>query len=1696
MSDDRRKKYLQVLLTAALTLLVYVLLFSIRGFWPLGKGSVLITDLYSQYTPLLYRFYDVVTGVKNPFMEFGLAAGTPLFADTANELINPFNYVLLLFGRERIYLAQNLLIALYGVAAAVSAQLCLRYFFGRPAGVSGARGVGGGAAAGVAGVSAGRAGNGGESAAGVAGAGASGAGDAGRQQESVRIGRMHVIEAALCVSYAVSGYAAYNYQIIKWMIFPVLFPLFVMALHRLLTGGKAFWYTLLLAYQLMLSVQLGIMTLLFTLFATVFYLHWRHGGVMLSRLGLATLCGILLAAPVFLPAVYTLFTSARAGEIASYTNIMRRHGLDDIADRLFQIAHPALIAMLVVALIAWRRQRGKAALRVADKDPVANQNDTATQPSPQKCTSVIKYLMAWNIFLWFTALFEPANLLWHLGSYICFPVRYAYMSLFSVAVTVRYLAGQADTAAAPRDAMDSDEHSVRHEDENLEAAAPGGRMDSAERLALHEDENLDAAAPRDVMDSGERLFRHGAETTGSAECPAKPERDGIMQHAGRRLTAERSGTIDRQGRRLTAERDGIMQHAGRRPTAERSGTIDRQGRRPTIVILAVTSCACLAAALLVTLRHELPITQVFSSLVITAYPRVLLYVLLAMALLFAAGLCAALPASSRRGGVLTAMMLPVTCVATSLTLQLFVYLPESYGIRHANQTAYERLSEAVPETPDDNPFALAAYDETLPRNAALVNRAHTITSYLPAVPKKTQEVLSSLGFDTYWMATYDTGGTEEARALLAHAYLVDGGILYGETDPSGDGQAEMDVFDASQGIPADVSVNEGSGLVTAQLTDVKEGDVLYLPLIAHEGWRVTIRSTTSQTRTENISALSPDGLMTIPLHAGDSEIILRFTPPYLRLGCILFAAGLLLLFLMRVMRDRSVGAAAPRDVMDSGERLVRHGAETTGSAECLAKSERDGIMQHAGRRLTAPGRRHKSEHLCRMLYMLLLGAATLGIYLIPLVGQAYYTVKEAITGKEEQAVFDTPAHALLKATVTEEGILAEMAGENLVRARAVTVSADSVETESFPAMLVRDGDDESQTSRWSSANDHEHCDHWLRLDFPEEEEIALLRVTWERDNMTRYAVETSEDGDNWTEVLAFDTAPEELVQDIRFPEAVRTKHLRLHFTDVRREEEDGTLYYQNVSVLELEAYDAASQEQFLIETPVIPAGTGRRLPTPAVPEGYALQFAGADYEMLIDAEGNIRDTLSDVPVEIGYTLTFDGGQEALPGMHVTIPASEADAAGVTLPAGIEVMECMSVAGSSVDQAAAQSVRLLLTEEDDPRVAGAEGFQLEIGGPEHPEVIVIYAQTVAGLRWGEVTLLELMEETEGVLPACVIRDYPRYAVRGFGVDVARRMVPMEWLYRVVEELSRNKMNTLQLHLNDNHIVAEHSYDGTLQGAYDLYAGFRLESSIENEQGEGITSTDLYYTDAEFKALVQYAASLGVTIVPEIDTPAHSLAFIRVFPELGVKRITDMADTLDLSSEDAKTFAKNLWSEYLSGEDALFADCPVLHLGMDEYFGEGEVYLSYLKDMTAYVASLAPEKELRVWGSLDWYEDLPYDLPADLTMQVWSPEWCDVRRAFARGHGIINSLSHQLYIIPGTGQELQELAAGEEVWSPNTFEDGRNTFTIPAYSPQMKGACYMLWNDHSGEGGALREEYDDESLFELFRAPLPAIAGELW
>lgn len=96
---------------------------------------------------------------------------------------------------------------------------------------------------------------------------------------------------------------------------------------------------------------------------------------------------------------------------------MKRHGLDDLFERLFQIANPVLIGLLFASGCFRKRKRRSA----------------AEQETHSAAERFWLYLTG---FLWLTVLLEPANLLWHMGSYVCFPVRYGYMAVLSMAALV------------------------------------------------------------------------------------------------------------------------------------------------------------------------------------------------------------------------------------------------------------------------------------------------------------------------------------------------------------------------------------------------------------------------------------------------------------------------------------------------------------------------------------------------------------------------------------------------------------------------------------------------------------------------------------------------------------------------------------------------------------------------------------------------------------------------------------------------------------------------------------------------------------------------------------------------------------------------------------------------------------------------------------------------------------------------------------------------------------------------------------------------------------------------------------------------------------------------------------------------------------------------------------------------------------
>lgn len=787
---------------------------------------------------------------------------------------------------------------------------------------------------------------------------------------------------------------------------------------------------------------------------------------------------------------------------------------------------------------------------------------------------------------------------------------------------------------------------------------------------------------------------------------------------------------------------------------------------------------------------------------------------------------------------------------------------------------------------------------------------------------------------------------------------------------------------------------------------------------------------------------------------------------------------------------------------------------------------------------------------------------------------------------------EQPLWQVWSAEECDAGLTVETVGENLILQKKAKLTADSEEGKDFRAMYAGDGNHTDETLRWSSENDWENNDHWLMADFGEPVSIGAVRIYWERTNAKGYALEYSQDKENWQQASVFEEAPEQKEQQIVLNEPVEARYFRLHVTDVLKEESDLSLYYQNVSVQELEVYGQL-EDCFVVETPVIETGSRRTLELPTVPEPYSISFGGADYDVLVNMDGKITDTIADTQVELGFILEKDGEMQELPGIQTKIPASERveadgeratvesdkkaeqDATGevrehasaVTLPEGFTAMEWMPASATGVIEPAGQEIpsdeiseaapvvapatssssdwttrfiRVVYRDEELERTAqlfatelsgqllqdvsvekladtekpaegdivlnfrkavgdgkewtqtlGDEGYELNLEA-ESPGVISISARTKRGVRWGCVALGQLLEKSEGQLPAGVLRDYPAWSVRGFGIDVGRRPVSLELLYRIAEELSKHQMNTLQIHLNDNQIISQSDYDGTKEGARQLYAGFRLESDVKNEAGQSITSQDLYYSKEEFAQFIEDAAVMGVEVVPEIDTPAHSLALTKVFPKLGLSGDPESVDQLDLSNPVAQKLAETIWSEYLTESD-VFSGTGTVHIGMDEYFGNQKAFVDYMKALSDYVAEAAPEKTIRMWGSLSKTGQDYSGLSRKIQLQVWDTDWTDPQEMYDAGFSVINSLSSSLYLIPGGGYDRLDLDFLEKKWQPNVFETQERTWELPRWSSRTLGACYMLWNDYASQDG---NEITEDGLFERFAEPLDILARKLW
>ncbi|MCM2423974.1 family 20 glycosylhydrolase [Streptomyces sp. RKAG293] len=346
----------------------------------------------------------------------------------------------------------------------------------------------------------------------------------------------------------------------------------------------------------------------------------------------------------------------------------------------------------------------------------------------------------------------------------------------------------------------------------------------------------------------------------------------------------------------------------------------------------------------------------------------------------------------------------------------------------------------------------------------------------------------------------------------------------------------------------------------------------------------------------------------------------------------------------------------------------------------------------------------------------------------------------------------------------------------------------------------------------------------------------------------------------------------------------------------------------------------------------------------------------------------------------------------------------------------------------------------------------------------------------GAFYGTRTLLQaiLGSPDHASVPVGTAVDYPNYAVRGFMLDVGRRYFTPQFIQSYLHWMGWLKLNTLQLHLNDNEISPPNGDWSQAQSA------FRLKST--NPAFAGLAATDGSYTRSDWDAFETTAAANSVTLVPEIDSPAHARAFIKFRPTLGLNG--GNSDHLDLSKPATTTFMKSVFAEF-----APWFQGPTVHIGVDEYPASlAGQYQTYINTLAPYVRSLG--KTVNAWGSFTQMSGGGAGYDKGMVINSWNNGWYGPKAAIADGYKVINSNDGLLYVVPfanyyhGQGLDGQSIFTS---WAPNVFGGGQD---LAVQDPNLLGAMPAVWND------LVHATYSELDVHGLIEKSFNALAQKMW
>ncbi len=243
----------------------------------------------------------------------------------------------------------------------------------------------------------------------------------------------------------------------------------------------------------------------------------------------------------------------------------------------------------------------------------------------------------------------------------------------------------------------------------------------------------------------------------------------------------------------------------------------------------------------------------------------------------------------------------------------------------------------------------------------------------------------------------------------------------------------------------------------------------------------------------------------------------------------------------------------------------------------------------------------------------------------------------------------------------------------------------------------------------------------------------------------------------------------------------------------------------------------------------------------------------------------------------------------------------------------------------------------------PNLEKPESYKLHIT----KNGIWVVASEPKGWFYALQTLTQLVElndlyREKNLLPYCLIEDEPRFAYRGLHLDVSRHFFPTSFIKRYIDLMARFKYNFFHWHLTDDQgwrIEIKKFPKLTETGAF-------RDATLKGHAGDFPPRYDSmryggYYTQDEIKDIISYAASRYITIIPEIEMPAHATAALAAYPEFSCDSSSRSVSAQwgVFQSGVLCTRDTSIWfmKEILNEVCELFPG-PYIHIGGDECLKE--------------------------------------------------------------------------------------------------------------------------------------------------------------